>query len=145
MNLKKHLGGVSLMLLGFLFVSCGSNETESLGKGQTGLTTEGIKIENIKATDAEIMLKENPGMTVLDIRTPKEFKSGHISKAINIDYKAEHFQSKLEKLDRDQTYLMYCRSGRRSGLALDTFAKLGFKHIVHIDDGILGWKEKLVK
>ena len=84
-------------------------------------------------------------MTVLDIRTPKEFKSGHISKAINIDYKAEHFQSKLEKLNRDQTYLMYCRSGRRSGLALDTFAKLGFQHIVHIDDGILGWKEKLVK
>ena len=80
-----------------------------------------------------------------DIRTPKEFKEGHIAKAINIDYKADTFESQLQKLDRNPTYLMHCRSGRRSGLALDTFGKLGFKHIIHMDDGILGWKKRLVK
>jgi phage shock protein E len=82
---------------------------------------------------------------ILDIRTPKEYAEGHIPDAINIDYKADSFQSELEKLDRDTTYLMHCRSGRRSANSLEIFEKLGFRHVIHMDDGILGWQEDLVK
>ena len=48
-------------------------------------------------------------------------------------------------MDRSKSYLMHCRSGRRSSSALEIFRKLEFGHIIHIDDGILGWKEDLVK
>ncbi len=106
---------------------------------------EETKIENIKAMEAAQILKENPDMMILDIRTPEEFNSGHIPASINIDYKAENFESELKKLDRSKPYLMHCRSGRRSSSALEIFRKLEFDHIIHIDDGILGWKEELLK
>ena len=91
------------------------------------------------------MIDKNPDIMVLDIRTPEEFISGHIPASINIDYKAENFESELKKLDRSKSYLMHCRSGRRSTAALDIFSKLGFEHIIHIDDGILGWNKELTK
>jgi len=100
---------------------------------------------NMKASEAAKILKNNPEAVVLDIRTPKEYAEGHIPDAINIDYKADSFQSELEKLDRDTTYLMHCRSGRRSANSLEIFEKLGFRHVIHMDDGILGWQEDLVK
>ena len=99
----------------------------------------------MKAVEAAKILKENPKAIVLDIRTPAEFNEGHIPGAVNIDYKADSFESELEKLDRDATYVMHCRSGRRSANSFETFRKLGFKNIVHMDDGILGWKQKLIK
>ncbi|MEJ6523560.1 MAG: rhodanese-like domain-containing protein [Opitutales bacterium] len=145
MILKKHFGSLSLTLLGFLFLSCESNEEGNLAEKQTELNIEGIKIENIKATVVAKMLEENPDLFILDIRTPEEFNLGHIPEAINIDYKADNFESELKKLDRNQTYLMHCRSGRRSADSLDIFQKLGFSHIIHIDDGILGWSKELVK
>ena len=129
----------------FLNASCENSDVKNEGEVPIRLEEKGIKIENIKAIVATRMLQENPNITVLDIRTPEEFTTGHISKAINIDYKASNFESELKKLDRNQSILMHCRSGRRSGLALETFRKLGFQHIVHIDDGILGWREELVK
>ena len=106
---------------------------------------EETKIENIKAMEAAKILKENPDMMILDIRTPEEFNSGHIPASINIDYKAKNFESELKKLDPSKSYLMHCRSGRRSRSALEIFRKLEFGHIIHIDDGILGWKKELVK
>ena len=48
MILKKHFGSLSLTLLGFLFLSCESNEAGNLAENQTELNIEGIKIENIK-------------------------------------------------------------------------------------------------
>lgn len=136
------LFNVSLLLTCFfVLASCESNQVNE----KVEEPAEGIKIENIKATVAASRLETNPELIVLDIRTPEEFKDGHIAKAINIDYKAETFESKLEKLDRTQTYLMHCRSGRRSGLALEIFRKLEFQRIIHVEDGILGWQKELVK
>lgn len=111
----------------------------------SGVANQEFQFTNMKAVEAAKILKENPNAVVLDIRTPTEFKEGHIQDAVNIDYKADIFESELEKLDRDATYVMHCRSGRRSANSFETFRKLGFKNIVHIEDGILGWKEKLVK
>jgi rhodanese-related sulfurtransferase len=99
----------------------------------------------MKAVEAAKILKDNPNAVVLDIRTPAEFNEGHIPNAVNIDYKADSFESELGKLDRDTTYVMHCRSGRRSANSFETFKKLGFKNVVHMDDGILGWEEELVK
>ena len=137
---------VSLLIIGgFMNSSCQQKEAENSATESMVLPVQGTKIENIKAMEAAKMLEKNPDMMVLDIRTPEEFNSGHIPTSINIDYKAENFESELKKLDRSKSYLMHCRSGRRSTAALDTFRKLGFEHIIHIDDGILGWNKELTK
>lgn len=79
---------------------------------------------------------------VLDVRTPEEFASGHLAGAINLDFHAPDFEQRLASFDRDKTYLVYCRSGNRSGRALPIFTKLGFGKVNHLERGILGWKEK---
>ena len=116
-----------------------------LNSEDPGLTTQVFQFTNMKAVEVAKILKDNPNAVVLDIRTPAEFNEGHIPDAVNIDYKADSFESELGKLDRDATYVMHCRSGRRSANSFETFKKLGFKNVVHMDDGILGWKEELVK
>ena len=121
-----------------LISSACSNEDPSVANQEFQFT-------NMKAVEAAKILKENPKAVVLDIRSPAEFNAGHIPDALNIDYKADSFESELEKLDRDATYVMHCRSGRRSANSFETFKKLGFKNIVHMDDGIIGWKQKLIK
>ena len=125
--------------------SCEQKEAGNSAAESMVLPVQETKIENINAMEAAKMLEKNPDMMVLDIRTPEEFNSGHIPTSINIDYKAENFELEIKKLDRSKTYLMHCRSGRRSTAALDTFRKHRFDHIIHIDDGILGWNKELTK
>lgn len=135
LRLKSFILSISLACL--IGSACSNNENPGVAKE--------FQFTNMKAVEAAKMLKENPKAIVLDIRTPAEFNEGHITGAVNIDYKADSFESDLEKLDRDATYVMHCRSGRRSANSFETFSKLGFKNIVHMDDGILGWKQKLIK
>jgi rhodanese-related sulfurtransferase len=135
LRLKSFILSISLACL--IGSACSNNKNPGVAKE--------FQFTNMKAVEAAKMLKENPKAIVLDIRTPAEFNEGHIPGAVNIDYKADSFESELEKLDRDATYVMHCRSGRRSANSFETFSKLGFKNIVHMYDGILGWKQKLIK
>ena len=75
---------------------------------------------------------------LLDVRTPAEFQSGSISKAINIDFMANDFILKAEKLDKSKTYYVYCRSGNRSDQAVSVLNKLGFKAF-NLVGGIGAW------
>ena len=81
----------------------------------------------------------NPNVVLLDIRTPGEYESGHIDGAVLLDYYAHDFADRIKALDRDKTYLIYCRSGNRSGRSLTLFQKLGFTRAVHLQTGIKGW------
>jgi len=135
-----------LSIVTILLTGCVGSEEAPVATNQDGNDSSAkSQFVNMNAIEAAKILKEKPEAVVLDIRTPKEYAEGHIPDAINIDYKADSFQSELEKLDRDTTYLMHCRSGRRSANSLEIFEKLGFRHVIHMDDGILGWQEDLVK
>ena len=127
---------LSILLSCLISSACSNSE-------DPGIPNQEFQFTNMKAAEAAKILQENPKAVVLDIRTPAEFNEGHIPDAVNINYKADSFESELDKLDRDATYVMHCRSGRRSANSFKIFKKLGFKNIVHMDDGILGWKEEL--
>lgn len=66
---------------------------------------------------------------ILDVRTPGEYFSGHISQAVNMDYYASDFESKLQKLDPGKEYYLYCASGNRSAKAAKILADKGFKKV----------------
>lgn len=83
-------------------------------------------------------IKNNPEIVILDVRTEKEFKSGYIENAKNLDFYASNFKEELNKLDRNKTYLVFCRSGNRSGQTLDIMKNLGFKKAINIG-GIIEW------
>jgi len=64
---------------------------------------------------------------LVDVRTPEEYNEGHLKFSKNIDFKSDDFKTLISKLDKTKTIYLYCRSGNRSGKALDTLRALGFK------------------
>jgi len=69
------------------------------------------------------------GAVILDVRTPEEFATGHVEGAININYRAGDFEKRVAELDRDTRYVVYCRSGNRSGKSIQIMEKVGFKNL----------------
>lgn len=84
----------------------------------------------------------DPDVVLLDVRTPKEFEDGHIQGALLLDYHSSDYVERLKALDREKTYLIYCRSGNRSGKSLAIFEKLGFRRAYHMDAGVIGWSRE---
>ena len=109
------------------------------GLAAIGQTNEPATVKHVHAAEAA-KLAETGGITVLDLRTPKEFAASHIAGATNIDCQASDFAARLEKLDREKPYIIHCGSGRRSTNSLPEFEKLGFKHIIHLDGGLKAWE-----
>ena len=100
-------------------------------------------IEDITPQEAFALIQNNqnnPDFAIIDVRTPEEFAEEHIENAIDIDFRSESFQDELNKLDKNKTYLVYCRSGVRSGNALDIMAELNFREAYNMSGGIIAWK-----
>jgi len=101
--------------------------------GATGaVTTMNVSDFAKKISDKSVVL--------LDVRTPAEFASGHISGATNIDFESGNFENEIATLDKSKSYAVYCRSGNRSGQATALMAKDGFKSIFNLDGGIINWQ-----
>lgn len=85
--------------------------------------------------------KDNPDFIILDIRTPGEFITGHIEGAVLIDFYAKDFLKRMRALDKNKTYLVYCRSANRSTKALSLVKDMGFASLYNMDRGIIGWRQ----
>jgi rhodanese-related sulfurtransferase len=97
-------------------------------------------VTHVDANEAEKLVKEGK-VTVVDVRSPEEYKEEHIAKAQNVDCFTEDFAQQLDKLDKSKPYLVHCASGKRSTSSLKIFEKLGFKNLFHLDGGIAAWKQ----
>lgn len=81
------------------------------------------------------------GYTVIDLRTPEETTAGKITAdALEIDFYEDDFATKLAELDRSTPYLIYCRSGNRSGQTLKQMEQLGFTEVYDLNGGIGAWQ-----
>jgi phage shock protein E len=90
---------------------------------------------------AELLLKlGQSGFVLLDVRTPEEFAAGHIAGAVNIPH--DQLANRASELpqDRNAEIAVYCRSGRRSALALDWLGTQGYQRLLHVDGDFLGWQ-----
>jgi rhodanese-related sulfurtransferase len=68
------------------------------------------------------------GRTLLvDVRTPEEYATGFLGSAINIEY--QDIAQLADRASKTDQVTLYCRSGRRSGIALETLKSLGFAHV----------------
>ncbi len=83
--------------------------------------------------------KNDPNFVILDVRTPEEFRAGHIPDAQNLDFYAPDFQDKLSQLPKDKVYFIYCNSGNRSGQTLEMMKRMGFKEVYDLQGGIQAW------
>ena len=96
---------------------------------------------SIDSKEAYGLIKADSNITILDVRTAKEFADGHVAGAVNIDVNQTDFAQKIDQLDRSKTYIVYCRSGRRSRKAVGIMAAKGFKNLYNVSDGFVGWNK----
>jgi rhodanese-related sulfurtransferase len=95
--------------------------------------------KQLNSPEVKEVLKKNKSIVILDVRTAEEFAAGHLKGAQNIDIRQQNAYSKLDKLDTKTTYLVYCRTNHRSGLAVDYMKQKGFKTVYQMMDGFPGW------
>ena len=84
-------------------------------------------------------LKKEKGV-LLDIRTPGEYKKGHLKGSILMDFFRDDFEKSLDKLDKHKTYFIYCGIGGRSEECGVMMENKGFKKVYDMDGGISKWK-----
>jgi len=101
--------------------------------------SSGGSVTNLNVSDFAKKVSDS-SVVVLDVRTPGEFQEGHLQNAINVDYEGMNFAGEVNKLDKSKTYAVYCRSGRRSGLATEVMAKNGFKSVFNLNGGVIEWQ-----
>lgn len=96
--------------------------------------------EHIQPADWKA-LKDTGEHTLLDVRTPGEVSEIRIPGALHIDINSPTFTNEVSELNKDTNYLVYCRSGARSGRAMDMMQGMGFKSVNNLVGGILGWDQ----
>ena len=77
---------------------------------------------------------------VLDVRTPQEYAEGHVPGAVNVPY--DQLASRLADIPKDKDVVLYCKSGRRAGIAAEVLAGQGYERLQHLEGDIVAWVEK---
>ena len=94
----------------------------------------------VDVAGAEALIQAQPGLQVLDVRTGMEYGSGHLAAARLIPL--HELPSRLAEIDASKPILVYCRSGHRSGIAMQILKKHGFLNAVHLQGGIVAWQSE---
>jgi rhodanese-related sulfurtransferase len=93
----------------------------------------------------ENKLDSDSNSVTLDVRTPDEFNTSRIPNSINIDfYNPQLFMEEVQKLDKDATYFVYCRTGVRSANSCLLMKELGFSKTFNLIGGIVDWKGEII-
>lgn len=114
-------------------------DTVRAGQQNAGQATGWRDVTPQEAAAVIEQRRNDDAFMVLDVRTPGEFAGGHLAGARNIDLASPEFRDRVRSLNRNRTYLVYCRSGNRSSKALETFRELGFRSVLHMVGGTLAW------
>lgn len=146
----------SLVVVAIVFASCGGateettigaetdeTVTEETGEETISVETGADAIIQLVTAEAGAEIQANPpaDLVILDVRTPEEFAEGHLDGADMIDFYRTDFADEIADLDPDAPYLVYCRSGNRSGQTVALMRELGFTNVSDIDGGILSWTD----
>ena len=99
----------------------------------TGCSSSG-GATNMGAADFIAKIGE-PGVVIVDVRTPEEFAAGHLQGAVNLDVSAATFDSQISALDKNVAYAVYCRSGNRSTIAVGKMSDAGFTTLFNFNKG----------
>ena len=101
-----------------------------------------VSAKDISVKEAADLVQSPPqGLTIVDVRTPTEFREGHIAGAVNMDFFGASFDSQILTLPKDKPILLYCRTGNRSAGAYDAMTKEGITNILHMNEGITVWQQ----
>ncbi|MGE4513859.1 MAG: thioredoxin domain-containing protein [Chryseobacterium sp.] len=95
---------------------------------------------SLPATEFSKKLDQTKDAQLVDVRTPGEFRNGHLKNAMNIDWNADDFTEKAKVLDKEKPVFLYCMSGPRSTSAAAKLQEMGFKNVYEMQGGMMKWR-----
>lgn len=105
----------------------------------TGCQSNNTTDDNLDVQAFVEKMASTKDFNLVDVRTPGEFKKGHIENAQNIDLNARDFDSQASKLEKDKPVFLYCLTDSRSKIAADKLRKEGYE-VYMLNGGILKWR-----
>jgi rhodanese-related sulfurtransferase len=144
-SIKGNLVGLSIVCICVAFCMVMISGCAQQLKKQEVMGTGGKQffVDILPPKDAFEYIKQNKGKSdffIVDVRTPEEFRDGHIEGAVNVDFRSGNFPNEIDRFDKNKTYFVYCRTGNRSYDAVALMGPLGFRSIVRLAGDITGWK-----
>jgi phage shock protein E len=139
---------VILFSLAFSLFACGNAQTKSdanTAVEEAAVEAQKPAVQALNQSDLATKLQEE-NVVLIDVRTPGEVSSGYIKGANKfIDINGASFESDIKALDKSKTYVMYCRSGGRSGRAAEFMVSNGFTTVYNLLGGISSYSGEVVK
>ena len=125
----------STLLIAFAVMSC--NQTVN-----SQSTASVVNIDGAKLTE----MAKDSNTIIIDVRTPGEVAEGYIpGTKLFMDYNGGQFETSYKSLDTSKTYIIYCRSGKRSSNASEQMIQAGYKKVYNLTGGISNWSGDIKK
>lgn len=149
-----RVGGAAAAMI--LMIGCGAEPeieapAESVGEAPAESTSTTLPLESITFTETgarvvtqeELLawMEEGTAPIILDVRRDDEFNAGHIEGAIHIPYDELPARAGEIVAEPGDPILVYCRSGRRAGVAATALAEAGYGNLMDLEGHINGWTE----
>ena len=94
----------------------------------------------ISATDLNSRIEAGTAPLILDVRTPDEYSAGHVPGAVLIPHSEVAERINELPANKQSEIVVYCRSGKRAGMAEEALAAAGYSGLRHLDGDWLGWE-----
>ncbi len=131
---------ITLSLFGF----CACEDKNVAEETTENTTVATVTYQQISQEEAKRIMDTESGFVIIDARTEEEFSEGHIENAILIPEYEITDRAEKEIPEKDTLILVYCRSGRRSKIAADALARLGYTNVKEFG-GIIDWEYEIIK
>ncbi len=104
-------------------------------------TSQPLINQKLMPTEFAAKFEALPNAQLIDVRTPGEYQTGHLSRSTLIDFKDQDFRAKIAQLDKHKPVMVYCAAGGRSTAAAALLEELGFPEVYELEGGISRWRE----
>lgn len=101
------------------------------------------QLNNLKPEQFRRAMATQSRAILLDVRTKGEYEASHLSGARLLNYFDTELIDELERLDPEATYLVYCRSGRRSARVCTLMKNSGFNNVYNLEGGLVAWADEI--
>ena len=97
------------------------------------------EIKSLSCSEFKLKLRSAKRAKLIDIGTNEEYRELHIPGSVNYDFHSPEFYNRLEFMDRNRPYFVYCRNGERSETAVRMMEEKGFRRVYSLTSGLRSW------
>ena len=100
------------------------------------------RIREVTIDEVKAKLDRKEKFLLIDVREESEYAADHLPGAVHLGKGIIECDVENRVPDQDTPVVLYCGGGFRSALAADNLQKMGYTHVLSMDGGIRGWREK---